>query len=189
MFHMSESHRRSKQPEQVRAQLLKVAFELIVSEGYGALTLDKVAKLAGVSKGGLQYHFPSKAALLRELCGILRTMFEPIFNKALSEEPEGPKRITRAYIRVCFAEIDPLYTKAMFILTLALPEFAREQGEWMNNLIAQDEVRSPDLAQMLLLCRFAADGLWISETSGVLRFDEPTRTALLNRLLALTDTL
>jgi len=45
------------------------------------------------------------------------------------------------------------------------------------------------LAQMLLLCRFAADGLWIAETSGVLHFDEVARSALLNRLLAFVDSL
>lgn len=62
---MSEAHHRSKQPDQVRAELLRVAIELIVSEGYESLTLDKVAKRAGVSKGGLQYRFSSKAVLLR----------------------------------------------------------------------------------------------------------------------------
>ena len=71
----------------------------------------------------------------------------------------------------------------------ALPEFAREQGEWMQKLIGQDTARALDLAQMLLLCRFAADRLWTAETSGVLRFDEATWTALLNRLLAFTDSL
>lgn len=186
---MSEAHHRSKQPDQVRAELLRVAIELIVSEGYESLTLDKVAKRAGVSKGGLQYHFSSKAVLLRGACESLKEVFEPMFNEALAQEPEGPKRATRAYIRVCFAEVDPLCTKAMFLLTLALPEFAREQGEWMKNLIDQDEIHCPDLAQMLLLCRFAADGLWLAEASGVLRFDEAKRTALLNRLLALTDSL
>ena len=186
---MSEAHHRSKQPDRVRSQLLTVAIEVIVSEGYESLTLDKVAKRAGVSKGGLQYHFPSKAVLLRAICDSLREIFEPTFNEALAQEPESPKRATRAYIRACFAKVDPRCTKAMFLLTLALPEFAREQGEWMQNLIEQDTARAPELAQTLLLCRFAADGLWIAETSGVLRFDEATRTALLNSLLAFTESL
>lgn len=95
----------------------------------------------------------------------------------------------RAYIRVCFAEIDPLCTKAMFVLTLALPEFARGARRMDAELIDQDTARAPDLAQMLLLCRFAADGLWVAETSGVLHFDEVARSALLNRLLAFVDSL
>lgn len=186
---MSEAHHRSKQPDRVRSRLLRVATEVIVSEGYESLTLDKVAKRAGVSKGGLQYHFSSKAVLLRGVCESLKELFEPMFNEALAQEPESPKQATRAYIRVCFAEIDPLCTKAMFVLTLALPEFAREQGEWMQKLIDQDTARAPDLVQMLLLCRFAADGLWVAETSGVLHFDEVARSALLNRLLAFVDSL
>lgn len=185
---MSLANRRSKQPEQFRAHLLKVAVELVVNEGYESLTLDKVARRAGVSKGGLQYHFSSKAALLQGVYDSLCAIFEPMFNEALAREPEGPKRYTRAYIRACFTEIDPLYTKAMFILTLALPEFAQKQGVWMQNLIDQDADQDTD-SQSLLLCRFAADGLWIAETSGVLRFDEATRTALLNRLLTITDSL
>lgn len=186
---MSLAHRRSKQPAQLRAQLLRVATELIVRDGYESLTLDKVAKHAGVSKGGLQYHFSSKAVLLRAICDSMTEVFEPIFNEALAHEPEGPKQITRAYIRVCFAEVDPLVTKAMFILTLAVPDFAREQGEWLKGLSDIDAQRAPGQAQMLQLCRFAADGLWIAETSGVLHFDEATRADLLNRLLALTDAL
>lgn len=186
---MSDAHHRSKQPEQLRAQLLKVATELIVVDGYESLTLEKVARHAGVSKGGLQYHFSSKAALLKGVCDSMRELFEPMFYEALMQEPEGPKQVTRAYIRVCFAAIDPLITKAMFILTLALPDFAREQGEWFRRLSEIDTARAPDLAHMLLLCRLAADGFWAAETSGVFHFEEAERTALLNRLLALTDSL
>ncbi|MEN3112923.1 TetR/AcrR family transcriptional regulator [Uliginosibacterium paludis] len=186
---MSEAHRRKKQPDQVRSQLLSVTLALIVSDGYESVTLDKVAKLAGVTKGGLQYHFASKQALLQGVCDHLREVFEPVFYQALEEEPAGPKRHTRAYIRACFAEVAPLCSKAMLILTLALPDFARLQREWTLELIAQDTAHAPELAQMLLLCRFAADGLWAAEASGVIEFDHDTRTALLDRLLALTDSL
>lgn len=186
---MSEAHRRKKQPEQVRSQLLSVALELVANEGYESLTLDKVAKQAGVTKGGLQYHFASKQALMQGVCEHLREIFEPPFRQALDEEPPGPKRITRAYIRTCFVEVAPLCSKAMLVLTLALPEFAREHREWTHDLIAQDSLNAPELAQVLLLFRFAADGLWAAEASGVIEFDRDTRTALLNRLLALTDAL
>lgn len=186
---MSEAHHHSKQPDQVRSRLLKAATELIVREGYESLTLERVAKRAGVSKGGLQYHFSSKAVLLRGVCDSLKEVFEQMFAEALAQEPEGPKRTTRAYIRVCFAKFDPLCTRAMFLLTLALPEFAREQGQWMLTLIDQDTAAAPDLAQMLLLLRLAADGLWIAETAGVLCFDEATRNALQDRLLTLADSL
>lgn len=45
-------------------RLLDAAERLVVSRGAANLTLDAVAHEAGVSKGGLLYHFPSKTALL-----------------------------------------------------------------------------------------------------------------------------
>ena len=53
-----------KQHSQTREHILQAAGCLVVTEGVAALTLDAVAKQAGVSKGGLLYHFPSKEVLM-----------------------------------------------------------------------------------------------------------------------------
>jgi AcrR family transcriptional regulator len=50
-----------------RERLLDAAERLVLETGAGHLTLDAVAKFAGVSKGGLLYHFPSKDALLEAM--------------------------------------------------------------------------------------------------------------------------
>lgn len=47
-----------------RDRLLDAAERLVAEMGAAHLTLDAVAKFAGVSKGGLLYHFPSKESLL-----------------------------------------------------------------------------------------------------------------------------
>jgi AcrR family transcriptional regulator len=38
--------------------------QLVADQGASSLTLDAVAQAAGVSKGGLLYHYPNKDALL-----------------------------------------------------------------------------------------------------------------------------
>ena len=49
----------------VAREKLLTAFEhLVLSEGERAATLDAVAARAGVSKGGLLYHFPHRQALV-----------------------------------------------------------------------------------------------------------------------------
>jgi AcrR family transcriptional regulator len=53
--------------ETVRGRLLRAAEELAHENGAGNMSLDAVAARAGVSKGGLLYHFPSKAKLLEAL--------------------------------------------------------------------------------------------------------------------------
>jgi AcrR family transcriptional regulator len=38
--------------------------QVVQARGAGSLTLEAVADVAGVSKGGLLYHFPTKDALI-----------------------------------------------------------------------------------------------------------------------------
>lgn len=45
-------------------QIIQAALRVAAASGAGKVTLDAVAKAAGVSKGGLIYHFPSKDALI-----------------------------------------------------------------------------------------------------------------------------
>lgn len=54
-------------PQPARERLLDAAERLVLETGAGHLTLDAVAKFAGVSKGGLLYHFPSKDSLLEAM--------------------------------------------------------------------------------------------------------------------------
>ena len=63
--------------------------------GPQALTLDAVAAEAGVSKGGLLYHFASKPALLEALFDRWLTAFETAIEARATGEPGG---FTRAYV-------------------------------------------------------------------------------------------
>ncbi|HYL01738.1 MAG TPA: TetR/AcrR family transcriptional regulator [Steroidobacteraceae bacterium] len=68
-----------------RDRLLDAAERVVVESGATHLTLDAVAKSAGVSKGGLLYHFPSKEALLE---GMLSRHFQDV-------EAEVARRLAR----------------------------------------------------------------------------------------------
>lgn len=50
-----------------RDRILRALRHLLASGGTDAVTLEAVAAAAGVSKGGLLYHFPSKAAMYQGL--------------------------------------------------------------------------------------------------------------------------
>ena len=50
-----------------RERILEAAERVVGDVGAARMTLDGVAQAAGVSKGGLLYHFPSKEALLGAL--------------------------------------------------------------------------------------------------------------------------
>jgi TetR/AcrR family transcriptional regulator, transcriptional repressor for nem operon len=55
--------RRTRAPEATRQKLLRAAFEEIYRRGFQAASLDTILAQAGVTKGALYHHFPTKAAL------------------------------------------------------------------------------------------------------------------------------
>jgi AcrR family transcriptional regulator len=65
-----------KLPKEIRtASLLMAAVEEFLDKGYEGASVDAIAKRAGVSKGGLYYHFPNKEVLLMDAN---RKLSEPI---------------------------------------------------------------------------------------------------------------
>ena len=52
-----------------RERLLEAAAAVVSTDGVSALTLDRVAEVAGVSKGGLLYHFATKRELVVAMLG------------------------------------------------------------------------------------------------------------------------
>lgn len=71
-----------------RERVLGAYEELLISDGPRAATLEAVAAAAGVSKGGLLYHFKSKEALTDGLLARLREGAELDF-AAMAQDPEG----------------------------------------------------------------------------------------------------
>ncbi|MBY0510745.1 MAG: TetR/AcrR family transcriptional regulator [Rhodospirillaceae bacterium] len=66
-----EARKRGRPPrgteEQRRGQLLKAAETLFLDQGFGAASMDAVAKLAGVSKKTIYAFFPTKEDLFEEV--------------------------------------------------------------------------------------------------------------------------
>lgn len=72
-----------------RDRLLDAFEQIIVGSGSRAATLDAVAAEAGVSKGGLLYHFHSKEALVDAMIERLRSQGDSDV-ESMRTAPEGP---------------------------------------------------------------------------------------------------
>lgn len=93
-----------KPPSLTREHILQAAGRLVLTEGVSALTLEAAAKAAGISKGGLLYHFPSKEALM---LGMIDARHEWIKTEHKAErdklpDPTGPGSWHRAFINSGF---------------------------------------------------------------------------------------
>ncbi len=58
-------------------KICDAAIQITVRDGLLAMTLDAVAKEAGISKGGVMYHFPSKDELVRGVLDYLVSSAKP----------------------------------------------------------------------------------------------------------------
>ena len=90
--------------KQARDKILAAAEELARVAGPGNLSLDAVAARAGVSKGGLLYHFPTKAKLLEALVEQFLASFDQTLRDRETESAGAPDSLVRAYLDILVGE-------------------------------------------------------------------------------------
>jgi AcrR family transcriptional regulator len=97
--------RRTKEEAlRTRETILQAAAQIIVRLGVTAFTIDAVAGEAGITKGGVLHHFPSKEALIDGSIDQVIESFRQRLEMELATEPEGAAgRWLRAYIRTVFS--------------------------------------------------------------------------------------
>ncbi|MBR0683504.1 TetR/AcrR family transcriptional regulator [Roseomonas eburnea] len=95
----------TSQPD-ARTRILDAVERIVQARGVTGLTLEAAAREAGVSKGGLLYHFGSKEALLTGLMERLAAFMGSEFDNGVRLQPEGPGRVARAMIAWAFGEGD-----------------------------------------------------------------------------------
>ncbi len=173
----------------VHDRLLNAAEQVVARNGVSNLTLDAVAREAGVSKGGLLYHFPSKSALITAIVERLARRCDAEHALALEKEPPAPGAFTRAYLNARMRPRDPHEELIQTALLAAagtdshyLDAFRKRLSEWQLRL--QDDGIDPVAAMII---RLAIDGLCMGE---LLDIPVPTgelRRQVIDRLLAMTD--
>lgn len=146
---------------QTRQLALAAAGKVIHSQGMAA-TLDAIAAEAGLSKGGLVYHFPSKDALLVALAVGLIDDFRAAVQRHLDPADTKTGRLARAYV---VANLDPreldCEARERYLLLaqlISLPAVAElataDQRRWEAELAADGLP-----ADVLAVVVAAADGL------------------------------
>jgi AcrR family transcriptional regulator len=171
-----------------RDRILFGAEEVVLRDGVAHLTLEAAANEAGVSKGGILYHFPTRAALVAAMVERLSSQF----TEDLERHGAGsglPGAFTRAYLEATFGPSgDAVASRerrlgAAVIAGVAadteLLEPLREQfATWQHALVTDG---LPPAGASLV--RLAADGLWFTELLGLAPLDEDLRSSVREELL------
>ncbi|MGJ8572076.1 MAG: TetR/AcrR family transcriptional regulator [Hoeflea sp.] len=159
---------RKNNPAALRLKLLDSAAKLIVDHGLPTLTLENVAREAGVSKGGLLHHYNSKDALIGGLFDMVVDWFDSQVEEVIVLDETRPARFSRAYLQVV-ANIDMSVPaeKRLAVLILMLssnPHFCARWNSWVDERLQRHH--TTDASPMARTLRLAADGLWLSDLGG-----------------------
>lgn len=136
------------------------AFEaLLIAEGERAATLDAVAARAGVSKGGLLYHFPNKEAMI----AVLLERLDRLLAEDLAAMAAAPEGAAAYFIRSSVwadTPLDRVFVAATRLAEVAHAETLRRmagvQASWLA-LLAADV--GPAMARPVL---YMGDGLYFN---------------------------
>ena len=136
------------------------------------LTLAATAAEAGLSKGGVLYHFGSRDDLVGAMVRRLIDRFDGELT-AMRGDDNGAGSFTRAYVRATFAVAEPLDTErddrlgaALIAAAAAEPELLVPLQEDFTSMQARVETDGLDPVRATI-ARLAADGLWLAELFGL----------------------
>ncbi|MEC3975667.1 TetR/AcrR family transcriptional regulator [Amycolatopsis sp. H20-H5] len=149
-----------------KERILDAYEEILMDSGPGVITLESVAAHAGVSKGGLLYHFGSKDALLDGLMDRLVRLTEADVEKARTA-PEG---VTRYYLRSAITDVtmnEPLHRTTMATIRMVLnePRAAEVTERCLDSIrtMLAEHIEDPLTLELVLL---VGDGLYMRAALG-----------------------
>lgn len=158
-----------------RDRILDAAEGIVIRDGVSRLTIEAAAAEAGLSKGGILYHFGTRDALVSGMVERLIADFDNDVEAAHtgSAHSGAPGEYVRAYIQATVelprtAEDERRERAGAAILAAMAAEPALLQPlrdafeRWQSRLVADgiDPVAAT-------VARLAADGLWLSELFGL----------------------
>lgn len=168
--------------------ILDAAEKLVLRVGAAHMTLDAVAEEAGVSKGGVLYHFSTKEALLE--CMLRRHVERGMERRreTISQMPPGPAQELKGEIVAQVVARDPNDRMcAAFLAAIAnepkLMSTIREiQSERYGRLV------KPELPyERCVVLLLAVDGLFFHELLQSSPFTTEQRQKIVETLVGLAD--
>jgi len=176
-----------------KREILQAAGRVILRGSVKRLTIQGVAEEAGLSKGGVLYHFGTKEALLE---GMIRYLVEDVEERrqALEDQDPEPKgRFTRSYLRVTFPnegereESEQAMDASLLAAVALFPECLAplyEQYEVWQKRFENDGLD----AAVATLIRYAVDGLWLGGLFGIPALPQERYKAVLAKIESLIET-
>ncbi|MEV8004612.1 TetR/AcrR family transcriptional regulator [Streptomyces parvus] len=167
-----------------RSQILEAATRVVQREGVKSVTFDSVAAEAGLTKGGLLYHFASRDDLVLAIHQHLADQWEADLVAAAGKPATEATRDERlaAYTQVAIQSA----TRAELLLMLEGSTDAEHSAVWeaVTERWAPPPASAGDDPATLdrFIVRLAADGLWLYDSLTSQQLTSEMRRAVAERI-------
>jgi AcrR family transcriptional regulator len=160
----------------LRNRILDAAEGVVVRQGIANLALDAVAARAGISKGGLLYHFPSKDRLVEAMVSRCADQWRAGVFAAHDRAVPGPGRMARALLSQledarCWTDQCQQSSSAVFAALAQNPrliEPLRAVYVELRTTLETDGLPT-GVSELILV---ALDGLWLNRVLGLSSVDK-----------------
>ena len=166
-----------------RQKLLDAAAELISRHGVQDLTLEGVAAAAGVTKGGLIYHFKTKDDLLGAVVERMTVQLDQRNRAKASQHGGTPRALLLALIDDTF-DMPPSEKRLMTNLLAAASQYPHllAPAQKLFTSLYGEFADAGKAAGLALAIAAALDGVSLLELLNLHRFDEHQRDAMRDAL-------
>ncbi|UPQ70148.1 TetR/AcrR family transcriptional regulator [Kluyvera ascorbata] len=180
---MTINNQRKKQPEIVRATLLRCAKTLAVRSGLAAISVQVVCEQAGVTKGAFFHHFENKDALLKCVFEQMITEYSEEIDRLISSDPNEKGAFTRAYLEQGFATLKNAGLMTLWKSAMDDENICFRWRKWYQGML--EKRGDLDDNPHLTLVRLAADGLCLSFSMQIAQGDPDNLIATLRQMASL----
>lgn len=157
---MDTDRKRRKQPEIIRRRLLDETARIALEKGLQAVTVEAVARGAGVTKGGLFHHFPSKEALMQAVFEDQLQHFDALIDMQMDRDGASHGCFTRAYVTAVL-DIENGTPAALSNAMIVNADLRRLWSVWLRRRLERHG--ATDAGPELEIIRYAADGYWLTD--------------------------
>lgn len=128
-----------------RDQLLDAAEAVIAREGAAGLTIDAVAKEMGITKGGVQYCFGTKDALIDAIFERWGKAYDSLFEAVAGKQPTPLTRV-RAHAEATQRsdELSSSKAAALMAALIQTPEHLEGSNQWYRSRLEGLDLSAPE---------------------------------------------
>ena len=168
-----------------RNKVLNAVAKLVRAHGAAGVTLGAVAKAAGISKGGMQSAFGTKAQLLQAVHDRWAASYDAAVAQIAGGAPDA-RAAFAAHIEMTRKSdgTDGDRAAGVMVTVLSSPDIQAQVTEWYATLLERVDTGTVE-GRQARLAMMATEGAYLLRSFGVLNMNEPDWESLFDDIARL----